>query len=153
MPQPIAKIISDISYGGKLKTHPSKNMEVEKCLFWFDVIGEDAISGSSRVNHEEATDILHLIDSFDDDDLDRCIIVMLYKSQAALIAGKLREMDILVPVVTTDRFQGREDGIIILSLVCTSTAGFASDKKRANVALSHAKEKLYVVGKKEFWRE
>ena len=52
-------------------------------------------------------------------------------------------------VSTIDSFQGQEKEIVILSLVRSndeSKIGFLSDYRRMNVALTRAKEQLFVIG-------
>ncbi|CAD8176971.1 unnamed protein product [Paramecium pentaurelia] len=53
----------------------------------------------------------------------------------------------LIELDTVDSFQGKENEIIILSLVRSNEqAGFLTDKKRTNVALSRAKYCQYIFG-------
>ena len=52
-------------------------------------------------------------------------------------------------VSTIDSFQGQERATIVLSLVRSnpdSTIGFLKDYRRMNVALTRAKERLFVIG-------
>ena len=52
-------------------------------------------------------------------------------------------------ISTIDSFQGQEKHTVIISLVRSnseSKIGFLSDYRRMNVALTRAKEKLYVIG-------
>jgi superfamily I DNA and/or RNA helicase len=52
-------------------------------------------------------------------------------------------------VSTIDSFQGQEKEVIILSLVRSNDEGeigFLKDYRRMNVALTRAKEKLFVIG-------
>lgn len=45
-----------------------------------------------------------------------------------------------------DSFQGGESPIVIFDMTVTTHAGFLDDKTRLNVALSRAKNALYIVG-------
>jgi hypothetical protein len=55
-----------------------------------------------------------------------------------------------VTVSTVDRFQGQEVDIVLLDLVVRSnrseSLGFMRDKNRLNVAISHARDVLIVIG-------
>jgi len=54
-----------------------------------------------------------------------------------------------VVISTIDSFQGQEKEIVILSLVRSndeSKIGFLADYRRMNVALTRAKEQLFVIG-------
>ncbi|WP_019602997.1 AAA domain-containing protein [Teredinibacter turnerae] len=62
----------------------------------------------------------------------------------------------LLKIDTVDSYQGKENDIIILSLVRNNKRfleGFVSSENRANVALSRAKEKLFIVGASHMWSE
>eukprot|EP00558_Chaetoceros_sp_UNC1202_P002321 CAMPEP_0197237922 /NCGR_PEP_ID=MMETSP1429-20130617/4606_1 /TAXON_ID=49237 /ORGANISM="Chaetoceros sp., Strain UNC1202" /LENGTH=145 /DNA_ID=CAMNT_0042697005 /DNA_START=181 /DNA_END=615 /DNA_ORIENTATION=+ len=68
-----------------------------------------------------------------------------------------------VDISTIDSFQGKEAGIVILSCVRAGTTGggigFLSDVQRMNVALTRAKQYLFVIARCEsilvnpYWRE
>ncbi|CAO1632136.1 unnamed protein product [Sympodiomycopsis kandeliae] len=91
-------------------------------------------------------------------------------TEKALGGSKLAELD-KVEVNTVDGFQGREKDIIIFSSVRCSTkkhqralaedgaetrlgynVGFLADERRLNVALTRAKQALFVVGHLDTWK-
>lgn len=60
----------------------------------------------------------------------------------------------LVRIDTVDAYQGKENAIVILSLVRNNNEGLAghvNEPNRCNVAVSRAKEKLIVVGSASMW--
>lgn len=60
----------------------------------------------------------------------------------------------LVTIDTVDAYQGKENAIVILSLVRANTAyqpGHVGRENRCNVAVSRAKERLYVIGNSAMW--
>ena len=62
----------------------------------------------------------------------------------------------IVKVDTVDSYQGKENDIIILSLVRSNargTQGYVSSENRANVSLSRAKECLFIVGNSQMWSQ
>lgn len=87
-------------------------------------------------------------------------IITMYAAQRDLIRRKLDQADWagnvrdLFTVGTVDSYQGKENCIIILSVVRndTSTAiGFLSEMERVNVALSRAQDRLIIVGSTSMW--
>ncbi|CAK85869.1 unnamed protein product (macronuclear) [Paramecium tetraurelia] len=87
-------------------------------------------------------------------------IISAYRAQTDNIFKKLQQEKLTqennqihlidqVELDTVDSFQGKENDIIILSLVRSNDKqGFLKDKKRANVALSRAKYCQYIFGTK-----
>ena len=60
----------------------------------------------------------------------------------------------LVKVDTVDSYQGKENRIVILSIVRNNTffnPGFLRSPNRINVAMSRAMERLYIVGARSMW--
>jgi superfamily I DNA and/or RNA helicase len=54
-----------------------------------------------------------------------------------------------IRISTIDSFQGQEKSIIILSLVRSNSdgqIGFLKDYRRMNVAMTRAKDQLYIIG-------
>jgi superfamily I DNA and/or RNA helicase len=62
----------------------------------------------------------------------------------------------LVRIDTVDAYQGKENSIVIVSLVRSNRhgeVGHVGSNNRCNVALSRAKERLVVVGSASMWME
>ena len=92
-------------------------------------------------------------------------VITLYRSQLALIRQNLRhriggssnsdsqDTGGSVEIQTTDRFQGRDKEVVILSLVRSNDAGIVGDLlkdwRRVNVALTRARTKLLIIGSRE----
>lgn len=98
-------------------------------------------------------------------------VICAYASQRDLIWKKLRSENLpeafrrIIKVDTIDSYQGKENLIVLLSLVRnnsdgprdmgapTIAPGFMGRKNRINVALSRAMDRLVIVGAKGRWRE
>ena len=55
-------------------------------------------------------------------------------------------------ITTIDKFQGRQNDFIILSLVRTKSVGYLQDFRRIIVAVSRARLGLYIVGREAIFR-
>ena len=82
-------------------------------------------------------------------------IISPYKAQVNLLKDKIAAYPLLteymsnISINTVDGFQGQERDIIYISLVRSNDnaeIGFLSDIRRMNVAMTRAKEKLYIIG-------
>ncbi|UNI18255.1 DNA helicase [Purpureocillium takamizusanense] len=73
-----------------------------------------------------------------------------YRAQLSRLRDRLRGAAGAVEMHTTDRFQGRDKEVVVLSLVRSNEAGsigdLLKDWRRINVAFTRAKTKLLVVG-------
>jgi ATP-dependent RNA/DNA helicase IGHMBP2 len=101
--------------------------------------------GSSLINQGELDIVQKIIDSEKLDPKDIAIISP-YSGQVNLARSFFPPTFL---VSTIDSFQGQEKEVVILSLVRSNTEskiGFLSDYRRMNVALTRAKEKLFVIG-------
>lgn len=61
----------------------------------------------------------------------------------------------IIKVDTIDSYQGKENDIIIVSLVRSNSSGsqgHVSSDNRANVALSRAREALFIIGNSDMWQ-
>ncbi len=89
-------------------------------------------------------------------------VIAMYAAQRDLIRRKLEQADWAVglrdlfTVGTVDSYQGKENRIIVLSVVRNSAGdghiGFLSDPERINVAMSRAKDRLVIVSSSTMWR-
>jgi superfamily I DNA and/or RNA helicase len=87
-------------------------------------------------------------------------IICTYAGQKREIVRQLRQRNFseefynMVKVDTVDSYQGKENLIIILSLVRNNSkkmTGFLAHDERVNVAVSRAMERLVVIGSSEMW--
>ena len=87
-------------------------------------------------------------------------IICTYAGQKREIVRQLRQRNFsegfydMVKVDTVDSYQGKENLIIVLSLVRNNSkkkTGFLAHDERVNVAVSRAMERLVVVGSSEMW--
>ena len=53
---------------------------------------------------------------------------------------------------TVDRFQGREADLVLLSMRNTRRIGFLDSPNRLNVAVTRARQQLFVLGRREFYK-
>jgi serine/threonine protein kinase len=139
-------------------------------------------SRKSLINNKEAEVIVSLISQWDQhpdflewiksrDSADHTIgIICMYSGQAIHLRNKLRmasishEMQQQIKIDTVDSYQGKENPIVILSLVRNNADAIAADGSRAirsgfmrkanriNVAISRAMDRLVIVGAKSRWR-
>lgn len=90
-------------------------------------------------------------------------ILAFYNGQVSLLRRKLKKLFnsnanynyfngyLKVSLNTVDKFQGQEADIVFLSMVQNYRVGFMDSINRVNVAITRAKEKLVVVGDKNFF--
>lgn len=98
-------------------------------------------------------------------------VICAYAAQLELVRQKLQSENLpeafrrAIKVDTIDSYQGKENLLVLLSLVrnnadgirdrgaSTISPGFMAKKNRINVALSRAMDRLVIVGAKAAWRE
>jgi hypothetical protein len=162
---------------------------LSKELMWIstDLLGEHAFQtpgggvGKSLANQVEANAIVDILRRLDDhqpfvewlahyeDDRKPIGIICTYAAQRELIRQKLRAVGLSGTMLnsckidTVDSYQGKENPIVILSLVRnnadgamemaqrTIAQGFMARANRINVALSRAMDKLVIVGTSQHW--
>jgi len=120
--------------------------------------------GGSFQNVDEAEAVVELVRRLRRDETDWCSaekirIITFYQAQVSLLKRMLSERGLCeVVVATVDSSQGCEADIVIVSFVRSigggsrggnRSAGFLSDDRRLNVALTRAKYQLICVGNGE----
>ena len=114
----------------------------------------DPLISKSRFNYGEALVVLNMVVQLTNAGVlqeDICIITP-YALQVQVIQCALNENFPAVEVHSVDGYQGRENEVVILSLVrCNDreSIGFLDDERRLNVSVSRAKRLLAVVGNVE----
>lgn len=157
-----------------------------KQVTWLDTSSKDrgaaqTPSGTSLKNETEATAIVELLKRFDEhqgfrqwvlegpETSEAIGIVCMYGAQRDLLRRKVaaatlsQAMRRKIKVATVDGYQGKENIIVIVSLVRnnhdgpiglrgrTIAQGFMARPNRINVALSRARDRLVIVGSIERW--
>ena len=122
-------------------------------MIWIDVErSEEKNRGKSFYNPNEADAVVSLLKQLDKNypgKTEICVICT-YKAQAAYIGSLIKNikwMNIVPECSTVDAFQGKEKHTVIFNTVrSVKISSFVRDENRVNVAVSRAREVLYVVG-------
>jgi AAA domain len=161
---------------------------LDKPLIWIETDGlataafDRKESSSSRVNKAEADAVIALLEQWHSHEPFRewllnqtkhpagVGVICMYAAQRNLIERRLRQssmgylLDGPLKVGTVDSYQGKQNPIIILSLVRNNDSGpmeagikriqegFLSVPNRVNVAASRAMDRLVIVGARRRWR-
>jgi ATP-dependent RNA/DNA helicase IGHMBP2 len=149
MREVIAGFSSNYFYNGLLQSAQHLN-NTGAHIFFIDTAGsgyneKHGSDGSSLQNEGELQIALKLIETEVLEPLDTAFISP-YAGQVAAAKDILPKQ---MRISTIDSFQGQEKEIIILSLVRSNDdgdIGFLKDYRRMNVAITRAKEKLFVIG-------
>jgi len=162
MTNQIGTLIGELFYSGKLKN--GRNVDIEDGVVWIDYnptqmwpIEEANNTAKPRIFNRDECEIISRILS----ELDRATeietpvaVIAPYKHQVYELRNTVDTANtrgLIVNVDTVDGFQGKESDIVIFSL--TRTLGsfrFLADDRRLNVALSRARNKLFIVGSLEY---
>ncbi|SMC76809.1 AAA domain-containing protein [Primorskyibacter flagellatus] len=144
---------------------------------WVDVGGASAREmrkGTSYTNESEADAIVQCLEELSRDSvfLDEVVrtlreeeplvgVICMYGAQRDLLANRIASSGISerlmrrVKIGTVDSYQGKENRIILLSLVRSNEfgqSGFVDNENRINVALSRAMERLVIFGSSDMFR-
>ncbi|MEO7984321.1 MAG: AAA domain-containing protein, partial [Bacteroidota bacterium] len=149
MREAIAGFSSDYFYNGRLLTSPHLTNNSSHITFidtagsgYNEVRGPD---GTSLQNEGELRIVQQLLET---ESLDpaRTALISPYAGQ---VAAAKELLPTALRISTIDSFQGQEKETIIVSLVRSNDdgdIGFLKDYRRMNVAITRAKEQLYVIG-------
>ncbi len=149
MREAIAGFSSNYFYNGLLQTATHLGNTGAHIIF-IDTAGsgyneKQGSDGSSLQNDGELQIVLKLIETEILEPLHTAFI----SPYAAQVAAAKEILPKQMRISTIDSFQGQEKEIIILSLVRSNDdgdIGFLKDYRRMNVAITRAKEKLFVIG-------
>eukprot|EP00927_Polykrikos_kofoidii_P026979 TRINITY_DN23904_c0_g1_i1.p1 TRINITY_DN23904_c0_g1~~TRINITY_DN23904_c0_g1_i1.p1 ORF type:complete len:1202 (-),score=289.10 TRINITY_DN23904_c0_g1_i1:89-3694(-) len=154
----ISDAVSIAFYGGRLKT-PACIVSSRRHPLPFNWVEgggketqpEGATSWSNEAEADAASRLVRMFVEWSGHSQDTVNVLTFYNGQRTLIAGKLNKIGMRdVMVASVDSMQGREVDVVILSCVRTGldrrSLGFLSDWRRANVAISRARECLVVLG-------
>ena len=153
----INNIVSTTFYSNKIKTAATTARErthpMPACFV--DVIDgrEEFQHGASCFNPIEAAEVATIVAhcvNYGGFQTEKVNVLTFYNAQRDLIEKLLKREGLAeVAVLSVDSMQGREADLVVLSTVRASGGmglGFVADARRANVALSRARECMIVVG-------
>jgi len=157
----IGELISKTFYGGALSNgrHVSRNDSLE----WIDYTPTSEwpshetgqLCQPSVYNEDECRIISEvLVDVLSTEEGDsRIAIISPYRAQVTLLRNRIGQAE-NVAIDTVDGFQGKECDVVIFSVARTSGPfRFVEDRRRLNVALSRARNKIIVVGCLDYCRD
>lgn len=110
----------------------------------------------------ESSDFIKTLENMTDETGQHIGVICMYAAQRDLIRHRFNQSDWAAPIRsmvkigTVDSYQGKENRVIILSLVCNNSkgdVGFLGHPERINVALSRAMDRLVIVGATAMWRD
>ena len=149
MRESIAGFSGNYFYKGLLKTAPHL-LDGEPHIVFIDTAGSGfnemhGTDGTSLQNEGELQIVKKILETESLDSLETAII----SPYAGQVAAAKEQLPNSLRISTIDSFQGQEKMNIILSLVRSNEdgdIGFLKDYRRMNVAITRAKEKLFVIG-------
>ena len=158
-------IYKDLKDDPSTLNHPDVRGMCHRLFFMTHQVPEDNAGGevsSSKINKHEAgiAARLALYLTYHKYKVKDIVILTMYLGQVRLIRSMLKHKDFSpiadVRVVTTDNYQGEESDIIILSIVRSNKEGNIGFLKRENricVALSRARNGMFVIGNMDMLRQ
>ncbi len=149
MRQAIVDFPNKYFYEGKLET-PEHLQNKSKHFSFYDTAGtgfqEEQSSETSSLSNPGELEIIEKIIETHLFDLKKCALISPYSGQVALAKERFPKD---LRISTVDSFQGQECETVFISLVRSNDdgiIGFLKDYRRMNVAMTRAKENLFVIG-------
>ncbi|SHI60309.1 AAA domain-containing protein [Butyrivibrio fibrisolvens DSM 3071] len=158
MSNQIGCMISDLFYNGSLKN--GRNEDVEDGLTWITYepsndwpIPTEELSDRPKIyNEDECQIVADLVKQIISEGNPNTTVAVIapYRAQISSLRKACINSD-RVKIDTVDGFQGKESDVVIFSV--TRTKGsyrFLADDRRINVALSRARDRIFIVGNQEY---
>lgn len=158
MSNQIGGMISDLFYDGSLKN--GRNEDVEDGLSWITYepsndwpISTEELSDRPKIyNDDECRIVADLAKQIISEGNPNTTVAVIapYRAQISFLRKVCIDSD-RVKIDTVDGFQGKESDVVIFSV--TRTKGsyrFLADDRRVNVALSRARDRIFIVGNREY---
>lgn len=174
MHRSIGKLVADLYYpeigiehgvSDDRRTLSLTGFSGDQRVFWLDVAEgrERQTEGStSRWNHEEIVAIEQLLSGWEGELRGKGMsytvgVIAAYDDQRAKLLDRIRPGNpqrwkaLRIRIDTVDAFQGKQDDIMLYSMVRANTSElrFIADRRRLNVAFSRAKRLLVIVGHRD----
>ena len=158
MSNQIGHMISELFYNGSLKN--GRNEDVEDGLVWitynpsndWPVSTEEFSDRPMIYNEDECRIVASLVKQIINESNPNTTVAVIapYHAQISFLRRTCADSD-RVKIDTVDGFQGKESDVVIFSV--TRTKGsyrFLADDRRVNVALSRARDRIFIVGNREY---
>ena len=158
MSNKIGQMISDLFYSGTLKN--GRGEDVENALTWITYtpstewpVSTEELSDRPRIyNEDECGIVAALVEKIINESNQNTTVAVIapYRAQISYLRRACIDSD-RVKIDTVDGFQGKESDVVIFSV--TRTKGsyrFLADDRRVNVALSRARDRIFIVGNQEY---
>lgn len=158
MSNTIGQMISELFYGGSLRN--GRNVDFENELTWityspsndWPVFKEESSDKPRIYNEDECRIVADLVkEILNGSNHDTTVAVISpYRAQISFLRKTCITSD-RVKIDTVDGFQGKESDVVIFSV--TRTKGsyrFLADVRRLNVALSRSRDRIIIVGNREY---
>ncbi len=158
MSNQIGKMISDLFYNGSLRN--GRNEDIEDGLTWITYspsndwpVSTEELSDRPRIyNEDECRIVADLVKQIVNESNQNITVAVIapYRAQVSFLRRTCIASE-RVKIDTVDGFQGKESDVVIFSVTRTNGSyRFLADDRRVNVALSRARDRIFIVGNQEY---